>query len=177
MYDLIQQALKQAIQVCAAEPIHQIGTIQPHGALLVLGADHLRTVLQASTNIDCFIDLPAQGVLGNPLVELIGISSVIQIESLIEYAKIHGTATGLVSVSQQQIPLDLDAHVYISDDLFVVALCLDDSPPNREKLGELLMQMQDLLLAIEVDTETTGYFEQITRLVRQFTGYDNVMFS
>ena len=78
MNHLIQQALKQAIQVCAGEPIHQIGNIQPHGALLVLSTDHLRTVLQASTKIDCFIDLPAQGALGNSLVELIGVSSALQ---------------------------------------------------------------------------------------------------
>ncbi|MEY3786264.1 MAG: hypothetical protein RLZ75_469, partial [Pseudomonadota bacterium] len=155
MKQLVQSPLEQAIEACASEPIHQIGNIQPHGALLVLSPDHKRLVLKASANIGYFIDLPPEGVLGKPLAELIGNNAAIQIECLIQDTKTHLTATGVVNVFQQHEPIDLDAHVYMSDDLFVVELCIDNGLPSREKLGDLLIQMQDTLLAIELEKETT----------------------
>ena len=175
MKQLAQSPLEQAIEACASEPIHQIGNIQPHGALLVLSPDHKRLVLKASANIGYFIDLPPEGALGKPLAELIGNNAAIQIECLIQDTKTHLTATGVVNVFQQHTPIDLDAHVYMSDDLFVVELCIDNGLPTREKLGDLLIQMQDTLLAIELEKETTDYFEQIVQLIRTLSGYDSVM--
>ncbi|WP_262965008.1 EAL domain-containing protein [Methylobacter psychrophilus] len=170
-----QQALEQAMQVCAAEPIHQIGNIQPHGAILVLSADNPRTVLQTSANINCFIDFPVEAVLGKPLIELIGGASARQIEQLIEDAKTLHNATGLISASLQQMSVDLDVHIYRDNSLWVLELCQDIGLPKREKLGELLMHMQNSLLAIESGTKTIDYFEEITRLVQALTGYDSVM--
>jgi len=97
MNNITKEDLVQALQVCAAEPIHQIGNIQPHGAALVFSADSLRTVLQASANIDQFIDLPTEGALGKPISQLLGAASALQIEQLLEKAQAYKTATGLVS--------------------------------------------------------------------------------
>ncbi len=163
------------MHLCAAEPIHQIGNIQPHGAVLVLSTDGRRTVLQASANITNFIDFSGDGALGKSLAELIGTSSALHIEQLLQDTPTHHEATGLISVCQQQIPVDLDVHVYSIGDFWVLELCNDDGLPKREKLGELLMNMQNSLLAIESGTETIGYFEQVTKLVQALTGYDSVM--
>ncbi|MEI6335280.1 MAG: hypothetical protein WCS87_12015, partial [Methylococcaceae bacterium] len=108
MNNITKEGLEQALQICAAEPIHQIGNIQPHGAALVLSADSLRTVLQASANIDRFMDLPAGGALGKTLVELMGTASALQVEQLLENAQAHKTATGLVNIVYQQIAVDID---------------------------------------------------------------------
>jgi len=48
MNKMNQKGFEQALNECASVPIHQIGSIQPHGAVKVLGADEQRTVLQAS---------------------------------------------------------------------------------------------------------------------------------
>ena len=179
MNNLTKEGMEQALQICAAEPIHQMGTIQPHGAALVLSADSLRTVLQASANMDQFMDLPAGGALGKPLVELMGEDSALQIEQLLQKAQAHKTATGLVSATYQQIAVGLDAYIYRSNEFWVLELCQDSGLPKREQLGELLMHMQDSLLTIETETETETdivyYFEQVARLVHELTGYDNVM--
>ncbi len=163
------------MQLCAAEPIHQIGNIQPHGAVLVLSADSRRTILQASANINCFIDFSGNGAVGKSLAELIGTSSALHIEQLLQDTPTHHEATCLVSVYQQQILVDLDVHVYSAGDFWVLELCNDDGLPKRENLGELLMYMQNSLLAIESGTETIGYFEQVTGLVQALTGYDSIM--
>ena len=173
MNKVTKEALEQALKTCAAEPIHQIGSIQPHGASLVLSADSLHTVVQASANLDQFIDLPAGGALGKSLVKLMGEDSELQIEQLLQNAQAHKTATGLVSASYQQTSVGLDAYLYSSNEFWVLELCQDGGLPKREQLGELLMRMQDSLLAIE--TETAHYFEQVARFVQGLTGYDSVM--
>lgn len=56
---------------CDREAIHLPGSIQPHGALLVLEAD-LLTVLQVSENIQEFLGLAVPEVLGQGVARLLG---------------------------------------------------------------------------------------------------------
>jgi len=62
-------ALADAVERCAEEPIHIPGSIQPHGFLLVLDAE-LR-IRQASQNLLDWLGMPAHELLGLPLQELI----------------------------------------------------------------------------------------------------------
>ncbi len=63
-------ALRDAVERCADEPIHIPGSIQPHGFLLVLDEPDLR-VRQASRNVADWLGLDAEQLLGRPLRELI----------------------------------------------------------------------------------------------------------
>ncbi|MEI6334692.1 MAG: ATP-binding protein [Methylococcaceae bacterium] len=171
----LEQALEQALQVCAAEPIHQIGNIQPHGATLVLSPDNLHTVLQVSANINDFIDLKTKEVLGKSLEKLLGKAFAQQIERLIKCSQAHQTATGLVTLSRQQMPVEYEAYIYSANEFLVLELCKDSGLPPRAQLGDLLMHIQESLMAIESGTEITAYFEQIAGLVQALTGYDSVM--
>ena len=60
-----------ALQQCATEPIHQLGNIQPHGAVLVVNSESQRRVLQVSQNLGEFVDVPADVSCGKPLAELL----------------------------------------------------------------------------------------------------------
>ena len=152
MNKVTQQALEQALQVCAAEPIHQIGNIQPHGATLVLSPGNRHTVLQVSANINDFIDLQTKEVLGKSVDKLLGKAFSQQIERLIKSAQAHQTATGLVTLSRQQMPVEYEAYIYSANEFWVLELCKDSGLPPRAQLGDLLMHIQDSLLAIESGT-------------------------
>ncbi|MGE7993635.1 ATP-binding protein [Pseudomonas sp. NPDC089554] len=65
-----QTAFDQAIERCAQEPIQVPGSIQPQGFLLVLEEHDLR-ILQASENAERWLGMPAQGLLGCALPELL----------------------------------------------------------------------------------------------------------
>jgi two-component system, chemotaxis family, sensor kinase Cph1 len=51
---------------CDREPIHIPGLIQPHGLLLTLGEPKLE-ILQISENVEHFLGIPAEKLLGKPL--------------------------------------------------------------------------------------------------------------
>lgn len=61
--------LREAIERCAAEPIHLPGSIQPHGFLLVLSEPGLH-VQQASDNVRHWLGISAEALLGQPLAAL-----------------------------------------------------------------------------------------------------------
>ncbi|WP_407530519.1 ATP-binding protein [Methylobacterium oryzisoli] len=54
------------LTACDREPIHILGTLQPHGFLLALGGPDLR-VVQASANVPDLPDRPAAEIHGRPL--------------------------------------------------------------------------------------------------------------
>jgi PAS domain S-box-containing protein len=56
---------------CALEPIHIPGSIQPHGAVLVLSADG-RTVTHSSANVGAFLGVAADDMLGESFKSLVG---------------------------------------------------------------------------------------------------------
>jgi len=54
------------LSLCASEPIHIPGAIQPHGALIALLSEGL-VVTHASANLAAILGLPVAAVLGRPL--------------------------------------------------------------------------------------------------------------
>ncbi|CAM3690643.1 Cyanobacterial phytochrome B [Pseudomonas reidholzensis] len=63
-------ALDQAVERCAQEPIQVPGSIQPQGFLLVLDEHDLR-ILQASENAERWLGLPAREVVGCTFPDLV----------------------------------------------------------------------------------------------------------
>lgn len=55
---------------CDTEPIHEIGAVQPHGALLAAAADG--RIAYASLNVEHFLGRPAEALLGRTLSEIFG---------------------------------------------------------------------------------------------------------
>jgi len=63
-------ALAAAMERCAQEPIQVPGSIQPQGFLLVLDEQDLR-ILQASENVERWLGVPAQELLGATFGEMV----------------------------------------------------------------------------------------------------------
>jgi light-regulated signal transduction histidine kinase (bacteriophytochrome) len=173
MNNLNAENLQQALEQCAAEPIHQIGSIQPHGILLVISNDRVRTLKQASTNIIQFLEVSTDIALGRPLIDVIGETAALEVEDLIKIACDNNTATGIINFTQFQQAIRLDAHLYLSDDWFVLELSDDQGLESSAIQLDLEASLTAIMNAN--DAKTCAYFEQIADLVRSLTDYDNVM--
>lgn len=170
-----EQELDQALRQCEAEPIHQIGQIQPHGALLVLSSDSQHLLLQASDNMENFFDLPADGSYGKPLSTLMGEIAAIQIEQMIQDIKDEHAVTGLLSVVKNHKTQELHARLFVSDEMFVLELVHTTDKHQTERLAELQVLMQKGLSSSESDVDIYRYFEHVASLVQGLTGFDRVM--
>lgn len=59
------------ITECAREPIHLLGSVQSHGALLALAEPGL-TVAVASSNTAVILGVPPEALLGSPVADILG---------------------------------------------------------------------------------------------------------
>ncbi|OAI18702.1 hypothetical protein A1507_08790 [Methylomonas koyamae] len=175
MVSYTPEQLQQALQKCESEPIHQIGQIQPHGALLVVTADAAARVVQASANLSRFLPCAAEHALGRPFAELCGAKAAEQLQSLAATALSRNTASGKLAVASGSSSAELQAHVYLSNGGIAVELMAEQADNQETRLAELLLQMQDALLQIGTDREYLHYFDQVAILVRTLCGYDSVM--
>ena len=171
-------AFEQALQDCAAEPIHLIGQVQPHAGLLAFAPDGDRRVLQASANIASFIGQPLDAVLGRPLAALLPAAALGTVDTLLARARRHGKpATGqfplLPDAGGGAVPLI--AHLYPSGNAVVLELERNDSAHLHGHMDDLLVQTMEVLLAADVEDQGTAYADAVARAVRDLTGYDSVM--
>ncbi|MDP3059276.1 MAG: EAL domain-containing protein [Methylotenera sp.] len=175
MKNLDKESYEKALQQCANEPIHQIGTIQPHGASLVLSSDLPRTILQFTTNLSNILGFSSSVTSGSTIVDVMGEVAANDVEQLIQISKKHQTATGKVGLRQSHGLLNLQAHLYNSEGTFVLELEHDDSSDQTHNLSHLFLNMQKQLLSFGVEKDVTSYFNQIAKLLRELMAYDSVM--
>ncbi|MBN8491217.1 MAG: response regulator [Burkholderiales bacterium] len=167
---------EQALRDCAAEPIHQIGQVQPHAGLVVLQPAAGGTVLQASDNIARFLGRPPAEVLGQPLASMLDADAVAAVEALVARAERMGRpVTGRLRVMVRGTSLPMIAHLYLSDGMPVLELEHNDGPQLHGRLHDMLAQTLDALLAQEHTSERGAYFQRLAEVVRELTGYDSVM--
>jgi light-regulated signal transduction histidine kinase (bacteriophytochrome) len=175
MNNIPKEEFELALQQCATEPIHQLGYIQPHGAVLVVNSDSQNTVLQVSQNFGTFVDIPSGESCGKPLVELLGETTKNQVDQLIQLATKKNTATGIISVIHENTHRDLLSHLYVSEGMFVIELTNDDFSQQDGQLAPLLLEFQQSLLDSESDLDIYKYLNTIVTFIRTLTNYDSVM--
>uniref|UniRef100_UPI00375143BB PAS domain S-box protein n=1 Tax=Undibacterium sp. TaxID=1914977 RepID=UPI00375143BB len=175
MSNFSAEELDQALSRCESEPIHQIGHIQPHGALLVLSPENPRIVLQASSNLEEIVDLNVAEVCGNPLALVIGVTQADQIEQLIQEARADRPAVTVVSFSHQSAILKLHARVFLSGSMFVLELIRDLSGDQGRDIEFSVQKLQRSLLTANVEKDIYRYFDRLATIVRELTGFDRVM--
>jgi len=175
MTSLSEEEFNLALRQCETEPIHQIGQIQPHGAMLVLSSDTHRMVLQASNNLTTFIEVPTQSALGKPLSELLGIKNAEFVEELIKNTTKNISPSGVIFVKNRQASVEMQARVFASGDLFVLELIRRTDDTQGEELIELLLPIQRSLLMMSMEDDIYRYFNNVASLVRDLTGYDRIM--
>jgi light-regulated signal transduction histidine kinase (bacteriophytochrome) len=172
---LNQEEFERALEACASEPIHQIGHVQPHGALLACSASAPWHVSLASRNIAEFIGKDIDTVLKASLSSLFEPSAVARIASLNTALQEQATATARVAITIDRVPNELIIHAYRSDGMLVLEMERDEGEHREAYLAELLLQTQQTMLRTDAYFETGRYFDLLTQLVRSLTGYDSVM--
>ena len=173
MNEISPEAFDLALAACAAEPIHQLGAIQPHGAVVVFNTDEKHTIIQVSANLEQFLDCSAEAALGQSLYNCLGSAAAHKIETLLNQYKTGPSTSTLLPITRQQQCLDLNARLYQSQHYWTLELT--DITPNIEPLAERLMSLQQSLTSKEPSAPINHYFEQITPIMRELSDYDRVI--
>lgn len=171
----IQINLEQALQRCANEEIHQIGLIQPHGALLVVSPEPNHTILQLSENLGEFLDLSAEKTDGKPLAAILGQPAYIRIEQLIQQALSGIPSFDFIRVEHQQKMITLQVRAFPANEAVGLELTHETDTHQHKHIASLLSPMQQKLFQAEDETDLYRYFKRIAELTRDLLEFDRVM--
>ena len=156
---------------CAREPIHLLGSVQSHGALLALAEPGL-TVAVASSNTAAVLGVAPQALLGLPVADLLGVK---QAEYLREAASGEDGVAAIVPVQLEESAKgdQLEVSVHRGDGLIVCEFEPAAGQPFR--FSSFYPGVRRALLQLESARTVTGLCQAAVRQMRAFTGYDRVV--
>ncbi len=164
---------------CERELIHLAGSIQPHGALLVL-RERDSLVVQASANVDQLLGLPAERLLMRPLSVLGGDLEprVRQLSALPDLAEPQPLQ---VHTQVGSVPRDWSLVLHRVPGQGVLVLELE-APGGGGPDGALAVERPSLMVQLADAVQHFGQAasigalcDGIARCVRDLTGHDRVM--
>ena len=156
---------------CAREPIHLLGSVQSHGALLALAEPDL-TIAVASANTTAVLGVAPDVLLGLPVADILGAE---QARQLHEAASDDDSVAAIVPVQleQRKTGYQLEASVHRSDGLVICEFERSADQPFR--FSSFYPAARRALLQLEGTRTVTGLSQAAVRQVRAFTGYDRVV--
>lgn len=163
---------------CEREPIHIPGSVQPHGALLVVNAEGGQ-VLQASENLPAFLGVGAPEALGRPLGALLGGLAGVdgaRVESQITEALPDGVADNV----QFRVPLRTGSGMESAAPLTLTAhrvgerLIVELEPTQPDTVG-LAYRRRNAVFAMEGAASLVELAQVAVTAARDLSGFDRVM--
>lgn len=157
---------------CDREPIHIPGSIQPHGAMLVLHPEAF-TMLYASENLGSITGCPGPFEVGMPLADIIGERAAHDIRNASAKTgggEIAGIELG-ATLEYASAPIDVIIHRY-KDRVFVE---YEPSTDDGQSAKDALDLTQLLIRRIGTETNVASLAKSGARLIRSMLGYDRVM--
>lgn len=156
---------------CDREPIHVPGSIQPHGAMLVI-EPHSNIISYASANVEERLGAQAAGVVGKDIEAVLGSSLTHDVRNALAVAAT-GQKTSVIvraKTKDDMPPCDLLVHEF-EGRLFVE---FEDAAPFDDTEVALHLT-QSLVRRIDRETDIEPLARSVARLVRATLGYDRVM--
>jgi light-regulated signal transduction histidine kinase (bacteriophytochrome) len=162
------------LETCDQEPIHLIGAVQPHGALIAIDADRF-TVEFASRNTASFIGVGPERILGKDIAKLIGPTNARQLRTLtLGPSNPELLSPWFISFSGPDgTQIDLECLPHRSNGHIILELMHPEPAPARV--------WEDEYLRREFISELVkpGALEELAnasaRIIRDVTGFDRVM--
>ena len=154
---------------CDREPIHEIGHVQPHGALLAIEPRTL-AIAQASVSVLAYFGLAPEAMLGRSLLDFVPARAAEALEAAVTDAGIEANPThlGIVAVNGRG-PFHLVAHT------FAGALILEAEPAEPGDATDFRTLTRRMLRSLQSAQGSQAFYDAIVRESRLLTGFDRVM--
>jgi light-regulated signal transduction histidine kinase (bacteriophytochrome)/CheY-like chemotaxis protein len=152
---------------CDREPIHLLGAVQRFGFLLSVARDW--SVVRASENVQDFLGISADKIVGRPLDAFIDDEQVHDIRSRLQISVGTGIVERLFGKRLRGDGPPFDIAVHQSGREFVL-----EFEPSCGEAGASLASLRAMIARVERAAPQTMFWE-VSRQIRALTGYDRVM--
>ncbi|SDT78354.1 ATP-binding protein [Actinoplanes derwentensis] len=156
---------------CAREPIHLLGGVQSHGALLALTEDDL-TIAVASANTAAVLGVPAEDLVGSALSELVGQEQARRLQTVA--AEADGVSVVVpLEVQVGGAPRRFEVSVHHADGLIVGEF--ERAAGEAFRFSSFYPSVRRALLRLQGAASVAELCQLAVQQVRAFTGYDRVV--
>ncbi|HST44046.1 MAG TPA: GAF domain-containing protein, partial [Luteimonas sp.] len=157
--------------ICAREPIHASGAIQPHGWLISCVLPDW-TVRHASANIAALLDVDADVLVGRSLREHLDDDLLDSIAEVVGFSD-SGAAPQRATIANIGPMAQLcDVGVHVQQGLVHIEI---EAQPNRIRERTPTVVAQTMISRLASARDDDDFHQRIAAQVRLLTGYDRVM--
>ncbi len=171
--DSSAHTIAEALNICASEAIHQIGSIQSAGLLLAFNPDNL-LIRATSKNWPRFFPELTGTIIGRSLADALGTDTVERLQPLLANAPWSGARIWPITLPSDAGFRTHDAQVFWADNLAVIEI-EDWNAPNGDVFHDLFIPIRDALWKLDSETDLGCYAQAAVEQVRLLTGFDRVM--
>lgn len=158
------------IAECVREPIHLLGSVQSHGALLALEEPAL-IVAVASTNTGAVLGAEPQTLVGAPVASLLGAGQAAVLRSAL--AAGDSAVVPIEIALAGRAPAAFEVSVHRADGLLICEFEPLEGQPFR--FSTFYAGVRRALLRMQGARSVDELCAEAVRQVRSFTGYDRVV--
>jgi len=157
-------------ELCAREPIHLSGAIQPHGYLISCSWPDW-TVRHVSANVADLLDEPPSRLLGSSLREHVDESILEAIADALRFIEpgLAAQRVATTNIGARGTLCDISTHLHQG----LVHIEIEPQTAGMNNAGPLTANA--MIGRIAGQDPGPAFFQQVASLVRELTGYDRVM--
>ncbi len=156
---------------CDQEQIQYPGSIQPHGAMLVLSEPEL-CVLQASANTADLLGVAAESLLGRELRAVLSEAEIATLRSRLSKDQIAGAPLHILRKEIGSREFDCLAHRF--DGVLILEFDARPQAANSSIL-DLYAELQSSIAKLGATTSLQSFLDLTAQQVRRFTEFDRVI--
>ena len=162
------------LSVCAQEPIHIPGSIEPNGVLLAIKEPEL-TIVQASANTEVLLEKNAEALLGLPLIEVFEPESFEFLQLRISSDHRQGKRQYLSDMRLRGLTQRFDASVHRYHGVLILELEPAAAKTDGDAHVALHTSLADAMSSLTGRLSLSELCQRVATHVRALTGFDRVM--
>lgn len=163
------QEIEVDLTNCDREPIHELGAIQPFGFLIGLSSDWL--VRRASANIDEYLGVKADDLLGAPLHEYFSEQSIHTLRNRMTMLRGADAVERVFGLPIVEGGPKFDFALHMAADGIIV----EGEPSDARGDVDTASTIRAMVARLEDADTLTAFYREGARQVRALTGFDRVM--
>ena len=164
--ELSEQQLKNALDQCAAEPIHIPGSIQTHGALLAVDQADYR-IQQVSENIERFTGYAPKECIGQNLSRILG-SDILKIRPIVVNEELQPIQSTNITLLDTRY--DVAAHV--SGESIIIEF--EPAQVESGKISKFYDDTRNFAVGMHKAGNLQKLYDHVVTSIRNVTGFDRV---
>jgi len=165
---VLDEQLESALNVCAKEPIHIPGSIQPHGYMLILNTEFV--IVKASKNCEHLFAQPLEEILNKPLNQFMKHHHIKDFENLKSEGELTPTRSSEVIIAE----IKYDCIIHKTGDLHIIELEASRKSANDLNYRDFYHDVMAFSIQLQRVPDQNTLFDYVVQEIQRLTGFARV---